>query len=236
MVSVCIATYNGAKYIEEQIHSILTQLEENDEIIVSDDHSTDDTLSIIRNINDPRIKIVLNEGKSGVTSNFENALRLAKGDFIFLSDQDDVWLENKVAVMTEYLRKYAYVVSDCYVTDGALNIITDTRYTKASGITKNKFLAFMKSTPYQGSCAAFRKEVLQKALPFPPKVQSHDRWIGFVADFYYSVGFIPDRLILYRRHEENASTATEGKSTESIFSRIQNRIQYIVGLISVFNK
>ncbi|MCD8291094.1 MAG: glycosyltransferase, partial [Prevotella sp.] len=95
-VSVCIATYNGEKYIEEQIRSILSQLSDNDEVIISDDGSHDQTLSLIQSIGDKRIKIFQNEGRHGFKYNFENTLKKVQGDYIFLCDQDDVWLPNKV--------------------------------------------------------------------------------------------------------------------------------------------
>lgn len=242
MISVCIAAHNGESYIKDQIISILYQLGPDDEVIVSDDSSTDMTLSILNSINDSRIKILHHISPQGLqghiyaTLNFENALKASHGDYIFLSDQDDVWVHNKVAVMMKYLEKFSYVVSDCYVTDANLNIISNSRFTPESGITKNKYLAFLKSTPYQGSCAAFRREVLNKALPFPNGIQSHDRWIGFVADFYFSVKIIPNCLIYYRRHEGVASTGAEGKSRDSIWGRLANRFEYIKGLISILNR
>lgn len=233
MISVCIATFNGERFIKEQIISILSQIGNDDEIIISDDHSTDSTLDIINSIGDKRLKVLTNTGRPGITWNFENALTYAKGDFIFLADQDDVWFPNKVSVMIEWLHNYPYVVSDCYVTDMSLKVISNTRYTPQSGITKNKYLAFLKSTPYQGSCAAFRREVLKKALPFPCYIQSHDRWIGFVAAFFFSVAFCPNKLIYYRRHSNTASTATEGYSSNSLLSRIRNRIDYAKALFDI---
>ena len=96
MISVCIATYNGEKYIKQQLLSILKQIKVNDEIIISDDHSTDKTFNIIKSFNDTRIKFFLNNKGKGYTRNFENALEKAHGDIIFLSDQDDIWIDNKV--------------------------------------------------------------------------------------------------------------------------------------------
>ena len=95
MVSVCMATYNGGKYIKEQIDSILGQLSNNDELIISDDNSTDDTVDIINRISDSRVRLFFNKQK-GYTNNFENALKQVRGDIIFLSDQDDIWMDNKV--------------------------------------------------------------------------------------------------------------------------------------------
>lgn len=242
MISVCMAVHNGQDYIKGQLDSILTQIGSQDEIIISDDGSDDKSVSIIESYNDSRIKLVFQYSPKGLkgheyaTLNFENALNHASGDFIFLSDQDDVWADDKVKIMMSYLDNYPYVASDCFVTDKDLKIISDTRFTPDSGITKNKYLAFLKSTPYQGSCVAFRREVLKKALPFPKGIQSHDRWIGFVAAFYFSVKLIPEKLIFYRRHEGTASTTTEGKSQESILGRICNRLDYIKGLIAIRNR
>ena len=115
MISVCIATYNGEKYILEQILSILPQLKENDEIIVSDDSSTDTTLEIIKNINDKRIQIFKNTGNHGVNSNFDNALKRAHGEYIFLSDQDDVWLPGKVDRCLAELRTADLIMHDATI-------------------------------------------------------------------------------------------------------------------------
>ena len=103
MLSVCLATYNGSKYIKGQIESILPQLSPEDELIVSDDASTDETSNTVLSINDNRIRLVTNESVHGITGNFENAINLAKGDYVFLSDQDDKWLPNKVELfMAEF--------------------------------------------------------------------------------------------------------------------------------------
>ena len=119
MISVCIATYNGAPYITEQLASICAQLSDNDEIIVSDDGSTDGTLDVVRAFGDPRIRIVHNQSQRCYTANFENALRYAQGDYIFICDQDDVWLPKKVETIVHYLRDegYSVVAHDAIVTD-----------------------------------------------------------------------------------------------------------------------
>lgn len=236
MISVCMATYNGEKYIKEQIESILSQLGENDELIISDDNSSDNTVEIIKEFNDPRIKIEIYErDKSGmlpinlVTTNFENALKKAKGDIIFLSDQDDVWCENKIKVMQKYLKDFDYVVSDCYVTDGDLNIKSITRFD--GSFTRNRFKALIAPTPWQGSCAAFNRKVLEKSLPFPKNLQSHDRWIGYIGSLIYKSCIIDEPLIYYRRHIHNTSTATSGKSKASLLYKVLTRFSYALDLI-----
>lgn len=245
MISVCMATHNGEKYIKEQVDSILKQLDADDEIVISDDGSKDDTLSILSNYNDARIKLFSQHSPSGLlayeyaTRNFENALRHAKGNFIFLADQDDVWTDDKVSVCMSYLKEYDYVVSDAYVTDAKLNVISETRFIKEEKVHFNKYLAVVLSTPYQGSCAAFRRCVLEKAMPFPKGIQSHDRWIGNVAAFYFKYRIIPDKLIYYRRHEGVTSSALNGKSKKrsaGIVKTIIYKLRYVFGLISIINR
>ena len=117
MISVCLATFNGEKYIYQQLSSILSQLSDIDEIIVSDDGSADKTIEIVKSIKDKRIKLFHNPYRQGIIHNVENALRESKGNIIFLSDQDDVWLNNKISVCLQHLQCADLVISDCYVTD-----------------------------------------------------------------------------------------------------------------------
>lgn len=239
MVSVCMATHNGEKYLKEQIESILLQLSDNDELIVSDDESTDNTLAILEAINDGRIKVLHHKAIAGMpgflcaTANFENALQQAQGDYIFLADQDDVWVPDKVEVSIRYLQKYDYIVSDAYVTDEKLNVVSETRFTKEEKVYFNKYLAVVLSTPYQGSCAAFRRCVIEKAMPFPYGIQSHDRWIGNVAAFFFKLKIVPEKLIYYRRHIGATSNAF-GKHDRpaSLTMTLVYKWRYIKGLIN----
>lgn len=244
MISVCLASHNGERYIYEQISSILKQIDNSDELVISDDGSTDRTLDIVGSFKDNRIKVYSQHSPKGLlaheyaTLNFENALAHAEGDYIFLSDQDDIWLDDKVSVCLKYLQEYDYVVSDAYVTDADLNVISDTRFTKEENVHFNKYLAVVLSTPYQGSCAAFKKCVLDKAMPFPKGLQSHDRWIGNVAAFYFKYMIIPERLIYYRRHEcvTSNSLGGNGRRPAGLIKTIGYKIQYIKELFSIKNK
>lgn len=231
MISVCIPTYNGAKYIAQQIDSILNQLTSEDEVIVSDDCSTDSTVSILEQYEDSRIKIFRNESNLHYIKNVENALKHASGDFIFLSDQDDVWLDNKVEVTMSALRTSDLVVSDCFVTDSDLNVIHDSYYELRQS-RKNKFLALALGSPYLGCCLAFRRNVVSKALPFPDNISSHDTWLGNVGAFLFKAKFIDDKLIYYRRHGGNASILA-GTSTNPYWYRFKKRYQIVKALIKV---
>lgn len=229
MVSVCMATYNGAQYLRAQIDSILPQLNDDDEIIVSDDGSTDNTRSVIESYADKRIKFILNAGNKGCISNFENSIKASRGSIVFLCDQDDVWAPNKVQLMKEALISFDCVVSDAYVTDAELNIKYDSFY-KCNNNKRNKYYNLFVSNHYLGCCMAFKRCVLEKALPFPTNIPMHDIWLGNVAAFYYSVCFIDDKLTYYRRHDCNASSASD-KSRVGLFCKLKYRLNVVFPLL-----
>jgi glycosyltransferase involved in cell wall biosynthesis len=234
MVSVCIATYNGEKYIKEQLDSILIQLQEEDEIVISDDGSTDSTLKIIEELEDKRIFIVKNILKKGVNHNFQNALNNAKGDFVFLADQDDIWLPNKVELCVNELKNYDLVVSNCYVLDNSNEIVQNSYFVAANsgkGFLKN----FYKSS-YLGCCLAFRKAILKEVLPMPDNLLFfHDWWFGFISELCYTVKFIETPCMYYRRHSETNSN-TLSKSHLSLYQKIRYRFQLLYyGMIRVIN-
>ena len=232
MISVCIPTYNGEKFLKPQIDSVLSQLSQNDEIIVSDDGSSDNTIEILKSYKDRRIKIFKNSRK-GVISNIENALQQSIGEYIFLCDQDDVWVENKVSIMIKAMVESDLVVSDCYVTDQNLNIIYESFY-KQNNSKTNKWLALLKN-PYLGCCMAFKRKVLDAALPFPAKMPMHDIWIGNVAAFKSQIKFISDKLIFYRRHGNNTSTAS-APTKASLIKQLNYRLPIVSGLFRINKK
>lgn len=203
-ISVCIATYNGEKFVFEQIDSILKQITQNDEIIVSDDGSTDQTVEVIKSFNDNRIKILKNTGKKGYTPNFQNALREANGDIIFISDQDDLWLPGKYNAVIESLKNYDLVVTNSKVTDEELNVTNESFfsiYNSGTGLIKNLICS-----TYYGCCMAFNRKVLSYAMPFPKNTEvSVDLWIGLVGEAVGRVKFIDEPYLLYRRTGNNVT-------------------------------
>jgi len=220
MISVCMATFNGEKYIKEQIDSILIQLGKDDELIISDDGSTDKTLDFINELNDSRIKVFKNEGKHGYTHNFENALKHSSGDIIFFSDQDDVWLPNKVETILSYLKKDCYVISDAYITNEKLEI--QGKLSSWRSYKKGYFNNLYKSI-YAGCTSAFTKQIKEYCLPFPKtSLIQHDTWIGLLCELKFNVIYVDEPLILYRRHDSNTSDAGS-KSTKSPFFMIKYR-------------
>lgn len=233
MISVCMTSYNGEKYIGEQIKSILCQLGKDDEIIVSDDGSTDATLDIINGFHDDRIRIVKGPGLAKPAYNFENALRQAKGDYIFLSDQDDVWLPNKVKVMMEAVKDVDLVVSDCVIVDQNLHMLKPSYFATLppklglwNNIIRNHFL---------GCCLCFRSGLLNYALPFPKNVIMHDIWLGLCAEAFGKTAIVNEPLMMYRRHGDNQSPASE-KSNLPVSFRIEYRWRTIRQIYSRMRK
>lgn len=226
-ISVCMATYNGEKYIRQQLLSILPQLDPEDEVIISDDGSTDRTMSIINQLADVRIHISQNQGSRGPLSNFEQAIRRATGEFILLADQDDVWLPDKVIQIRSLLRNNDLVLSDCQVVTEAGELIHESFFTHRG--SRPGFWRNLYKNSYMGCCMAFRREVLTYALPFPPEVHMHDWWIGLLVEARGRICFYPKPLINYVRHGGNASPT--GESGYGVGMRLRNRfilLWYIV--------
>jgi glycosyltransferase involved in cell wall biosynthesis len=214
-----MASYNGAEFIEEQLRSILGQLSDYDEVVVSDDSSTDATISVVEKLAslDPRIVLLKNRKFKTISLNFENALRHARGQYIFLADQDDVWLPSRVSATLPFLERYDLVVCDCRVVDKHLNVLQDSYFQGVNagpGFLRNLF----RTSSYIGCCMAFRREVMELALPFPKDLPIHDFWIAMLAEVRFRIGFLRKPLILYRRHGANAS-ATSTKSKNSLVKK-----------------
>lgn len=231
MISVCMATYNGERFLKEQIDSIIAQLSPEDELIISDDHSTDMTSEIVRSYKDERIKFYVNELAKGVTHNFENALLHSKGEIIFLADQDDVWLPGKIKELSNFLIQgnYDVVTNDCALTNSKLEIIQQSYYAEKSPLDKSVFGNFVKDL-WLGSCMAFKRKVLVATLPFPKKVAAHDLWMALYSQLHFKCGYYPKVLQLYRRHENTVSFAGE-KSANKLSYKINYRIYLAYWLI-----
>jgi glycosyltransferase involved in cell wall biosynthesis len=230
MISVCLATYNGGQYLREQILSILNQLSPDDELIISDDRSSDNTLQLIDSIGDPRIKVFSNP-KSGIVTNFENALRYANGQIVFLSDQDDVWLKGRIEFAVNALKEVDLIVINAYIYYEHTARLGGVLYDSIR--MRRGFFNNLYRNSYVGCCMAFKKEFFDIFLPFPPKIPMHDWWIGLLAEVMgLKVGFVERPFLLYRRHGNNAS-ATSGKSSFSLITKVYHR--FLISFL-IFNR
>ncbi len=230
MISVCMATYNGEKYIKQQLLSILDQLGPDDELIISDDGSTDQTISVVKSLSDLRIRFVRNKHIKGYTGNFENALSFVKGDVVFLTDQDDVWRDDKVSKTLTALESSDFVVSDAQVVNQNLELVSKSYFQLRK--TKFGFTNSLIRCRYLGCCYAFNRKVLEKSLPFPRahNMLPHDLWLALIAEFFFKVTYLKEPLIYYRRHEINASNGG-GNSTNSLVFKLKFRMYAFLNIL-----
>lgn len=227
-ISVAMVTYNGGAYLRQQIDSILEQLGEQDELVVSDDGSKDDTVSILREYQKKNAKVRLFQGPGqGVKRNVEHAIQNTRGRYIFLADQDDIWLPGKVERVLQLFEKQRAAV---VIHDARVFADEDT-----SDILMESFFAFRDAKPgvlkniiknsYIGCCMAFRRELLEVILPIPEQIEMHDQWIGILGDYYAGKScFLPESLLLYRRHGKNQSAMTH----YSFGKMLRNRLAFLV--------
>lgn len=225
-VSVALAAYNGEAYIKEQLMSILGQLSASDEILISLNPSTDHTKDVISSFHDPRIHVHTCKEK-GIIANFENAIRHCQNDIIFLCDQDDVWMQNKVSEMLKcFTDDVVLAEHDCLYTDEALHETGQTLFHKLHPCTG--FLRNYVQNSYQGSCMAFRKELVKYICPIPRDIAMHDQWIGLIAEKKGNIVFLDEPLMLYRRHS--------GTGSADDHIPFMKKIEYMIRLLKPYHE
>lgn len=231
-ISVCMAAYNGTKYIRRQLVSILSQLGPKDQLVVVDDGSTDNTVQIIKSFKDSRIQLHINAVNIGVVKTFERALRLSQGDLIFLSDQDDRWYDNKISIIRNMFSSQCIdlIIHNAVIVEGN-HIISSSLFksgNSSAGIIKN----FISNT-YTGCCMAFKRDILSKVLPIPAKKGIfHDAWIGILAEYYgYKIDFLDVPLVEFNRYDQNVSTIKRRKIIRILPERLVLLLAIIAHII-----
>ena len=225
-LSVCMATYDGEAHVREQLESILAQLGPEDEVVIVDDASTDGTLRVIEALGDARIRVERNAQNRGPIRTFERALSLTRNEIIFFSDQDDVWLPGKVDA---FRKAFASSGKSCVVSDATM---TGPDLTPMIGFFEHKHSGpgpvknFVKNT-YLGACMAISHRAKAWVLPFPRLIVQHDEWIGISCDVVTGVHYLPEPLILYRRH---AGTATSQERRLPLPVIARNRAKYLLAI------
>jgi len=208
MISVCMITFNGEAYLEEQMASILPQLTQEDELLIGDDCSTDRTVRIIEAFGDSRIRLTVNASPIGVSGNIEEVLKRAKGEYIFLADQDDVWLPGKVETVLPHLQSGALLVMhDASLIDSEGQTIVPS-YFALRNSSVSVLRNFCKNS-FTGCFLAVRRELIDSALPFP-KGTPHDWWLGLCAARTGRAVLEPSPLMQWRRHGGNATDILKG--------------------------
>jgi glycosyltransferase involved in cell wall biosynthesis len=213
-ISIAMATYNGAQYLKAQLQSLIDQTCQPDEVIITDDCSTDQTETIVREFAKKapfKVEFFRNEKNLGYCGNFNTALMKTSGDLVFLCDQDDVWFPDKIEHMVgvaERNPEALVVMNDAALTDGNLNEVGLTKVGQihSAGMTMQAFV--------MGCCCGIRRELLDLCMPIPAEFKAHDNWIVEFADALG--GKLIDYRVLqfYRRHESNESQFIANRTTK----------------------
>lgn len=222
-VSVAMAVYNGGKYLNEQMGSIINQLTEDDELVVSDNMSTDDSRDIILSYSKLYPNIKISEcNEQGILANFENAILNCSGEYIFLADQDDVWKEDKIEkVLAEFQKSGAdLVLHDSEYVDE--NLVPLHKLMFQDKLAQPGYTRNLRKNAYQGCCLAFRKELVSLICPIPRNIAIHDQWIGLIAEKTGKVSFLQESLILHRKHKGSNSTKHIGLIQKAHNIRVLN--------------
>lgn len=217
LISVVMCTYNGEKYLQEQLDSILNQTYPNLELIILDDGSFDNTINIIRNNysnNNLKMTIVQNSQNLGVNKNMEKGFQLAKGEYICPSDQDDVWCENKIEVLYNLIKakKVSLVFCNGYFVDSELNRTNRTELDANDFVEGKCFKELLLFNCVSGHGMLFNRKLLDGALPIPSSIIYYDHWMAFSGSLQDGLAFTKQCLLSFRRHDDAVTNVLLSKS------------------------
>ena len=229
LISIAMATYNGEKYLKEQLESIYAQTYKNIEVIVTDDCSTDKTVEILKQYAASyQLKYFVNEQNLGYVKNFEKAISLCSGDFIALSDQDDIWEKDKLEILLNKIGSNLLIHSDCSIIDNQSNMIKP--YWKEKNLYHTDFRTLLFKNVVTGCTVLFNKDLLNGALPFPEGIAYHDWWLALYAAKHDRITYTSKCLTQYRQHNEQNTGIRIGENVSylrRIFLNIMNRMNNI---------
>lgn len=230
-VDIAMATYNGEKYISEQIDSIINQSYQDWRLYISDDGSTDDTVKIVKTFvsKDDRIILINTERQGGVIPNFNKALEHTSAGFIALSDQDDIWPVNRLEILVNEISKNnevnqpQLIFTDLTLVDEDGVVISESFY-RGSGINPLENLEgynlLWKCTIY-GCTTIMNRALLDITLPIPLNAHMHDQWLSMIAHQSNGLKYLDYANIFYRQHEDNVV----GGKNRSFLDRLLNAKQ-----------
>jgi glycosyltransferase involved in cell wall biosynthesis len=239
-ISVVLCTYNGAKYIEAQLASIIAQTYAVAEIIVVDDVSSDDTMAVVERAaaRDSRISLSQNNFNIGFTSNFESALQMAKHDYIAISDQDDIWHHQKIEKMMAAFEPDAaaiYCDSVRFTKDIPIHPIKNKSSRHVAGTNVRKLALY---NTVSGHALIIRKSLLEQALPIPNAVY-YDWWLALQAVTSGGLQYLDEILVYQRAHDTNV-TITKNSSSKELRNNyrvmLRTHLQAFVQIASLSEK
>lgn len=217
-----MATYQGARYVGEQLESILAQLADNDEVVIVDDASVDDTVEIVKALNDPRVRLVEVTTNQGYVRSFEQAVLASRGEYIFLADQDDVWVPGRLELMLAALQHHSVVATNFAVLGGgSRGSVPTLRAADSDHHIRNVFGTVIGYRPYYGCGMAMTRRQAEIFAPVPPYlVESHDLWLALCANVSKSMAHLEEPSLWRRIHSENVTPRGWRSMTTILRSRV----------------
>lgn len=237
-VSVVMAVYNGARFLPEQLSSLLADLHPDDELIVIDDASPDHSGTIIRAAGDARIKLLHTDLNLGVRLSFERGLRRARHDIVFLCDQDDIWVAGKRDAYVATFCADAHilvVLSDAQVIDSS-GRVTEQSFMSTRGGFSSGFWSNVYRNRFLGCTMAFRRQLLADVLPIPAWAPMHDMWIGLMGQILGEVAYLPAPYLQYRRHDANVSPGRRQPWHRVLVWRVQLLVALVLRMIALYRR
>lgn len=227
LISIALCTYNGEKHLPEQLDSIINQTYKSIEIIVVDDCSSDRTLSVLQEYarKYSQIKVYSNTENKGYSKNFEYAISLCKGDYIAISDQDDIWVLDKLESLLNKIRidDDLLVYSNSLLVDENGKSLNKTCFDKRSRYQGNDPRALALFNIFLGHSMLIKRELAEIALPIPQH-STYDAWLGFVATNRGRMCVLDQVTTLFRQHSSNASKNWEGNTKLEKITLLRDRI------------
>lgn len=209
LISIAMATYNGDKYLIDQLDSIIAQTYKNIEIIIVDDCSRDATVDILQkySLKYKFIKYYQNKNNLGITKTFERAINLCRGKYIALSDQDDIWFLEKLEVLSREIGDNLLIHSDAVLINNKKNIICKSHFKSIKDPNKKEFIDYLWSNNMHGCTAMINRKLVDLCFPIPDNFYVHDHYLAICAVFYGSIKLYLQPLIYYRQHSNNVTGA-----------------------------
>ncbi|WP_113660803.1 glycosyltransferase family 2 protein [Pedobacter nanyangensis] len=204
LVSIAVCTYNGERFLQEQLDSVIAQTYGPLEIVVVDDCSKDGTVNLLKQYEEkhPNFSVYYNDQNLGYIKNFEKAISLCNGDYIALCDQDDIWAANKIALQLEAIGDNMLIYHDSEFIDQNGDPLHSSISQILNMYQGNSPQPFLFYNCVSGHASLFKRELTNHCLPFP-KGMFHDRWMAFVAANLGSISYIDQKLVKYRQHENS---------------------------------
>jgi glycosyltransferase involved in cell wall biosynthesis len=234
LISIAMCTYNGEKYLVEQLDSIVRQSYRNLEIVIVDDCSTDNTLSILNSyaVKDDRIRVIANDENIGFVRNFEKAINECSGELVALADQDDIWFPEKIKCLAENIGENWLIYSKVAVvnSDGEPQ---DVEFPTVNRLEGRCALSLILNNCVTGHACLMRRELLKRAMPFMSEMPYHDQWLAIVAASYGKLKAGDEVLSFYRRHNSNAVLGAKPKRRIAKYIQVSNKFRKSCDFISL---